>query len=175
MLALVPNRRSLLLPLLAVVFLWSCDEFLDDGEATGVLSLPPLCDAAEVVCPGDYYIGQCPEWRGTSCPQYHPTGQIRNCTRITGELVIHGHRDARVYLPNLREVDEDFYVFENGSLSSLDLPCLTRVGDWFWVKDNPGLSACDVQDLRDGLERNPSRTCMDGNDGAVCSQSASGC
>lgn len=154
-----------------------CDELSDsdDGTQGPPGAEAPACDAPEVACSGDYYVGECPVWRAGGCPRFHPTGELRNCTRITGELAIHRVRDARVSLPNLREIEGDFHVTENRSLNDLDLPCLRRVGDWFWVEDNPSLSACTVQDMIGRLQGRPSRLCAGGNLQGACPESGDGC
>lgn len=161
----------------ALALFGACDELDDDG---GNADAPPAaeaaaCDVPEVACSGDYYVGECPVWRAGGCPRFHPTGELRNCTRITGELSIHRVRDARVSLPNLREIDGDFHVTENGALSDLDLPCLRQVGDWFWIEDNPALSACAVQDMIGRLQGRPSRVCAGGNLQGACPEDGAGC
>lgn len=172
------DRTPLLLLLLLLVFglaLAGCDELEDgEGDDPGGQQQPATCDAAEVDCDGDYFIGSCPEWNPVRCPTFTPAG-VRPCTRIRGELTINESTLSSISLPNLRRIDGDLYILGNPDLALVDMPCLEHVGDWVWIQDNPSFLTCRAEALINRLTNRPGRICNGDNRADSCAGAPGGC
>jgi hypothetical protein len=96
----------------------------------------------ERVCEGDHFVGDA-----------MTQAAIADCTRVTGDLILTGNELVHVELSKLGNIDGNFSVWGNPSLSDLKLSQLLRVGGYCLIESNERLTHVELPMLASVNER----------------------